>query len=123
MTTRGLVLGAGGVLGAAWTIGALAAVREHLGWEPGTADVLVGTSAGSVLASALACGFGVDDRYVSAIETIRAACKRHGTAMGTGAYSLEHARACLDAGDQLILALVDDQALRAGAEATIAALR
>jgi len=61
MTTRGLVLGAGGVLGAAWTIGALAAVREHLDWEPQTADVLVGTSAGSVLASALACGFSVDD--------------------------------------------------------------
>ena len=61
MTTRGLVLGAGGVLGAAWTIGALAAVREHTGWDPHTADVLVGTSAGSVLASALACGFTVDD--------------------------------------------------------------
>ena len=61
MTTRGLVLGAGGVLGAAWTIGALAAVREHLDWEPQTANVLIGTSAGSVLASALACGFSVDD--------------------------------------------------------------
>jgi NTE family protein len=61
MTTRGLVLGAGGVLGAAWTIGALAAVRERLDWEPQTADVIVGTSAGSVLASALACGFSVDD--------------------------------------------------------------
>ena len=49
MTTRGLVLGAGGVLGAAWTIGALVALREHLDWEPGAADVLIGTSAGSVL--------------------------------------------------------------------------
>jgi NTE family protein len=61
MTTRGLVLGAGGVLGAAWTIGALAAIREHLDWEPETADVLIGTSAGSVLAAALACGLTVDD--------------------------------------------------------------
>lgn len=61
MTTRGLVLGAGGVLGAAWTIGALSALREHLDWEPERADVLVGTSAGSVLASALSCGFSVDD--------------------------------------------------------------
>ena len=58
---RGLVLGAGGVLGAAWTIGALAAVREELGWDPREAEVLIGTSAGSVLASALACGFTVDD--------------------------------------------------------------
>lgn len=61
MTTRGLVLGAGGVLGAAWTIGALAAIQERLDWQPQTADVLIGTSAGSVLASALSCGFTVED--------------------------------------------------------------
>jgi NTE family protein len=58
---RGIVLGAGGVLGAAWTIGALNAVSEHTGWDPREADVLIGTSAGSVLASALACGIGVDE--------------------------------------------------------------
>jgi NTE family protein len=61
MMRRGLVLGAGGVLGAAWTIGALAAVQEELGWDPREADVLIGTSAGSVLASALACGVGVGE--------------------------------------------------------------
>ena len=55
---RGLVLGAGGVLGASWTIGALAALEQELGWDPRDAEVLVGTSAGSVLASAL--GNGVD---------------------------------------------------------------
>ena len=60
MTRRGVVLGAGGVLGAAWTIGALAALQEHHGWDPREADVLVGTSAGSVLASFLGCGVGVD---------------------------------------------------------------
>ncbi len=58
---RGLVLGAGGVLGAAWTIGALAAVQEQYGWDPREADVLVGTSAGSVLAASLGCGIGVED--------------------------------------------------------------
>ena len=57
---RGLVLGAGGVLGASWTIGALVAVQEAFGWDAREADVLVGTSAGSVLASALGCGVGVD---------------------------------------------------------------
>ena len=57
---RGLVLGAGGVLGASWTIGALVAVQEHHGWDPREAEVLIGTSAGSVLASALGCGVGVD---------------------------------------------------------------
>jgi NTE family protein len=60
MTRTGVVLGAGGVLGAAWTIGALAALREQRGWEPRDAEVLVGTSAGSVLASFLGCGIGVD---------------------------------------------------------------
>lgn len=56
----GLVLGAGGVLGAAWSIGALAALQESDGWDPREADVLVGTSAGSVLAAALGCGIGVE---------------------------------------------------------------
>jgi NTE family protein len=60
MTRRGLVLGAGGVLGAAWTIGALAAVQEEYGWDPREAEVLIGTSAGSVLASFLGCGVGVE---------------------------------------------------------------
>jgi len=60
MTTRGLVLGAGGVLGAAWTVGALATVQELDGWDPRNATVLVGTSAGSVLAAALGCGVGVE---------------------------------------------------------------
>lgn len=61
MTRRGLVLGAGGVLGAAWTVGALAAVEEQLGWDPREAEVLVGTSAGSVLAAALATGVSVQE--------------------------------------------------------------
>ena len=58
---RGLVLGAGGVLGAAWTIGALAALVERDGWDPRDADALVGTSAGSVLAASLSAGIGVAD--------------------------------------------------------------
>jgi NTE family protein len=53
---RGVVLGAGGVLGAAWTIGALAALEETAGWDPRTAEVLIGTSAGSVLAAFLGSG-------------------------------------------------------------------
>ena len=58
---RGLVLGAGGVLGFAWEVGALTAVSEHLGWDPRDADVLVGTSAGSVMAALLGCGVPVED--------------------------------------------------------------
>jgi len=53
---RGLVLGAGGVLGASWTIGALNAVQDVTGWDPTTAEVIVGTSAGSVLAAFVSNG-------------------------------------------------------------------
>jgi len=56
----GVVLGAGGVLGAAWTIGALAALEAERGIDPREAEVLLGTSAGSVLAGFLGCGIGVD---------------------------------------------------------------
>lgn len=53
---RGLVLGAGGVLGAAWSIGALNALTDVEGFDPQSADVIVGTSAGSVLAALLGAG-------------------------------------------------------------------
>ena len=57
---RAVVLGGGGVLGAAWMIGALAALQQSYGWDPGEAQVLVGTSAGSVLAGLLGCGVTVE---------------------------------------------------------------
>lgn len=57
----GLVLGAGGVVGAAWMIGALPAVQERLPCALGDVDLVVGTSAGSVLAAALRCGMSVDE--------------------------------------------------------------
>src|SRR5437763_13782657 len=52
----GLVLGAGGVLGGAWLTGGLAALAEETGWDPGSADYIVGTSAGSVIGSIVASG-------------------------------------------------------------------
>jgi NTE family protein len=58
---RGLVLGGGGVLGAAWAVGALAALKQVHGFEPGEAEVIVGTSAGSVLASLLGAGATVEE--------------------------------------------------------------
>lgn len=58
MTRTGVVLGAGGVLGASWMIGALHALQETVGFDARSADYLVGTSAGAVLAAAL--GGGVD---------------------------------------------------------------
>jgi NTE family protein len=58
---RALVLGAGGVLGAAWMTGALAAAQEMLPYDLSDVDLMVGTSAGSVLAAALRCGVGIDE--------------------------------------------------------------
>src|SRR5436190_22994319 len=52
----GLVLGAGGVLGGAWLTGGLAAIAEETGWDPASAEYIVGTSAGSVIGSLLAAG-------------------------------------------------------------------
>ncbi|EME14761.1 patatin-like phospholipase family protein [Rhodococcus triatomae] len=58
---RGLVIGCGGTLGAAWAVAALAAVRDALDWDPREADVLVGTSAGAELVTMLGSGVGVDE--------------------------------------------------------------
>lgn len=61
MTRRGIVLGAGGVLGAAWTIGALAAYEKARRVPVGEAIHVQGTSAGSVLAALIASGVRVGD--------------------------------------------------------------
>lgn len=58
---RGLVLGAGGVLGAAWMIGALRVFEQTTGIDPRTVETVVGTSAGSVLAASLASGVSTED--------------------------------------------------------------
>jgi NTE family protein len=52
----GLVLAAGGTVGIAWLVGALAALRRRTGWDPAEADLLAGTSAGAVVAAVLAAG-------------------------------------------------------------------
>jgi NTE family protein len=52
----GLVLAAGGTVGVAWLVGTLTALRRETGWDPASADILSGTSAGAVVASVLAAG-------------------------------------------------------------------
>jgi NTE family protein len=52
----GLVLGAGGVMGGAWITGGLHALASETGWDPASADYLVGTSAGSMIGSLCAAG-------------------------------------------------------------------
>lgn len=58
---RGLVLGTGGSLGYAWMVAALSTWQQATGHDAREADVIVGTSAGSIVASALASGIAVDD--------------------------------------------------------------
>ena len=58
---RAIVLGSGGVLGFAWMIGALAALEAETTIDVRSADLLVGTSAGSVAAALLSLGISVDE--------------------------------------------------------------
>src|SRR5207237_10688164 len=55
-TTVGLVLGGGGIRGPACLLGALYGLVAETGWDPATADLLIGTSAGAIVAALTACG-------------------------------------------------------------------
>jgi NTE family protein len=57
----GVVLSAGGTLGYAYHAGVLAALSEATGWEPGSAELVVGTSAGSLAAAVLRAGLSARD--------------------------------------------------------------
>jgi NTE family protein len=63
--TVGLVLGAGGVVGQAYQAGALAALEREFGWDARDADLIVGTSAGSVTGAALRVGVPASDLAAS----------------------------------------------------------
>lgn len=63
----GLVLGAGGVTGVAYHAAALAALERALGWDPRTAAVVTGTSAGSVTGALLRRGISAGDLALVAV--------------------------------------------------------
>lgn len=48
-----LVLAGGGFVGGAWMMGALHAIATETGWDPGSADYVLGSSAGSMIGSLL----------------------------------------------------------------------
>jgi len=62
----GLVLGAGGVAGGAFHAGVLAALHDVTGWDPRSAAVIVGTSAGSIAGAALRAGLSAADSLARA---------------------------------------------------------
>ncbi|HEX7168238.1 MAG TPA: patatin-like phospholipase family protein [Acidimicrobiales bacterium] len=65
----GLVLGAGGTVGLAYHAGVLRALEQAGGFVPNDADVIVGTSAGSVAGAYLRAGWSTDDLYAIAMGT------------------------------------------------------
>ncbi len=67
MARIGLVLGAGGATGHAFHIGVLSALEEATGWDPRTADVIVGTSAGAVIGALLRGGLSPRDLAARAL--------------------------------------------------------
>lgn len=64
MTRRALVLGGGGITGIAWEWGILAGLARA-GLHLTDADVVIGTSAGSVVGAQVANGLDPEDRYTA----------------------------------------------------------
>src|SRR4051794_22394563 len=62
-----LVLGGGGITGIAWEIGVLAGLADA-GVDLSTADLVVGTSAGSVVGAQVTCGAGLPFLYARQLE-------------------------------------------------------
>ncbi|MBV9594884.1 MAG: patatin-like phospholipase family protein [Actinobacteria bacterium] len=56
---RAIVCGGGGLLGFAWTLGALGVIEQQLGFDARDCEVVLGTSAGAVIASLLGCGLSI----------------------------------------------------------------
>src|SRR3954468_17420028 len=68
VTSVGLVLGAGGFVGGAYHAGALAALGEAAGWDARTAEVVVGTSAGSIAGASLRAGLSGAAQFARATQ-------------------------------------------------------
>lgn len=77
-----LVLGAGGLTGHAFHLGALLALQDLTGFDGRDAQVLVGTSAGSIVAAALGGGLDVRDQVA---ELTGEALSAEGARIRTGA--------------------------------------
>ena len=89
MTRTGLVLGAGGVVGQAFHAGVLAALEQELGWDPRAADVVVGSSAGSITGAALRLGVtGADLAAWTSDAPLSPAGEEFFAAVGTAADDL-----------------------------------
>ena len=68
MTSTALVLGGGGVTGIAWELGILKGLADE-GVDLSAADVVVGTSAGSVVGAQVTSGHSLDELYATQLES------------------------------------------------------
>lgn len=67
--TSALVLGAGGTVGIAYHAGVLRALEEVGGFRPDDADLVVGTSAGSMVGAMVRSGIETEDLYEASMGT------------------------------------------------------
>ena len=67
MTSTALVLGAGGVTGIAWELGILKGLADE-GVDLSTADLVIGTSAGSVVGAQVTGGRSLEELYATQLE-------------------------------------------------------
>lgn len=69
MTTVGLVLGGGGITGAAFHFATIMALEMATGWDPNSAEVVVGTSGGSFVAAAIRADAVHPNTFIGTGET------------------------------------------------------
>jgi NTE family protein len=78
---KALVLGGGGITGIAWELGVIAGLAET-GLDLTSADVVVGTSAGSVVGAQILTGAAIEELYA---EQLKDATDVAGARIGAGA--------------------------------------
>ena len=108
MTGTALVLGGGGVTGIAWEFGILAGLAEA-GLDLTRADLVVGTSAGSVVGAIVTSGEPIEAAYARQVEPSRATTERPAR-VGLGLV-LRYARSALDRDEQRARARIGAMAL------------
>ena len=69
VNTVGLVLGAGGITGAAFNFGTIMALEMATGWDPNSAEVVVGTSGGAFVSAMIRADAVHPDTFVGTGET------------------------------------------------------
>jgi NTE family protein len=88
-----LVLGGGGITGIAWEIGVLAGLAEA-GTDLSGADLVVGTSAGSVVGAQITCGAELEARYARQLEpaTAEKAARLNGATLAQFGWAMLRSR-------------------------------